>query len=557
MITSAWPYISVTPHLGNLVGSILSADVVARYYRLRGDDVIMVSGSDEHGTPIEVESIKQGVSPKELTDKNHAYVTELFQKWGASFDNYTRTESPVHKKFVQDLLMKIYDNGYIFSKEIQMLYCKHDNRYLPDRFVEGTCPNCNCTRARGDQCDMCGRLLEPTNLIDPYCVLCNNTPIVKATTHWYIDLSKLSSKLEKYLTDNQQLPVTAKNFSLNWIKEGLKPRAVTRDIAWGIPAPFPGAEGKTIYVWVEAVLGYLSATIEYSQNIGEPEKWRDFWLNKKAKTFYFVGKDNIPFHTIILPALLLASGEDYNLPWNVSVTEFLQFKGKKASKSQRVGIWIDEALEMFPVDWWRFFLLATRPETKDSNFSWDSFREKINSDLNDTFGNFIHRTLKFINSNFESKIPEPVNLSPADNSILEKIKNIVESISNAFENLQLQSATNTLISLSRLGNQYLNENEPWNLMKTDKQKAANVFFVSAQIVKAIAIVSAPFMPNTAKKICQILNFSTDKKTASWNDALIPLKAGHEINKSEPLFNKIDDDEDQLENKLKSIRQRHS
>ena len=557
LITSAWPYISVTPHLGNLVGSILSADVVARYYRLRGDDVIMVSGSDEHGTPIEVESIKQGVSPKELTDKNHAYVTELFQKWGASFDNYTRTESPVHKKFVQDLLMKIYNNGYIFSKEIQMLYCKHDNRYLPDRFVEGTCPNCNCTRARGDQCDMCGRLLEPTSLIDPYCVLCNNTPIVKTTTHWYIDLSKLSSKLEKYLTDNQQLPVTAKNFSLNWIKEGLKPRAVTRDIAWGIPAPFPGAEGKTIYVWVEAVLGYLSATIEYSQNIGEPEKWRDFWLNKKAKTFYFVGKDNIPFHTIILPALLLASGEDYNLPWNVSVTEFLQFKGKKASKSQRVGIWIDEALEMFPVDWWRFFLLATRPETKDSNFSWDSFREKINSDLNDTFGNFIHRTLKFINSKFESKIPEPINLSPADKSILETIKNKVEAISDNFENLQLQSATNALISLSRLGNQYLNENEPWNLMKTNKQKAANVFFVSAQIVKAIAIVSAPFMPNTAKKICQILNFSTDKNTVTWNDALIPLKAGHEINKPEPLFNKIDDDEDQLENKLKSIRQRHS
>ncbi|MCJ7714674.1 methionine--tRNA ligase [Candidatus Bathyarchaeota archaeon] len=557
MITSAWPYISVTPHLGNLVGSILSADVVARYYRLRGDDVIMVSGSDEHGTPIEVESIKQGITPKELTDKNHAYVTELFQKWGASFDNYTRTESPIHKKFVQDLLMKIYNNGYVFSKEIRMLYCKHDKRFLPDRFVEGTCPNCNSDKARGDQCDMCGRLLEPTSLIDPYCVLCNNTPIVKNTTHWYIDLSKLSSKLEKYLTDNQQLPVTAKNFSLNWIKEGLKPRAVTRDIAWGISAPFPGAEGKTIYVWVEAVLGYISATIEYSQNIGEPEKWRDFWLNKKAKTFYFVGKDNIPFHTIILPALLLASGEDYNLPWNVSVTEFLQFKGKKASKSQRVGIWIDEALEMFPVDWWRFFLMVTRPETKDYNFSWDSFREKINSDLNDTFGNFIHRTLKFINSKFDSKIPEPKNLSPADKSILETIKNKVEAISDDFENLQLQSATNALISLSRFGNQYLNENEPWNLMKTNKQKAANVFFVSAQIVKAIAIVSAPFMPNTAKKICQILNFSTDKNTVTWNDALIPLKAGHEINKPEPLFNKIDDDEDQLENKLKSIRQRHS
>jgi len=490
-----------------------------------------------------------------LTDKNHAFVAKLFQKWGASFDNYTRTENPIHKKFVQDLLMKIYDNGYIFSKEIQMLYCKHDNRYLPDRFVEGTCPNCNGPKARGDQCDSCGRLLEPTSLLDPYCVLCNN--IVKTTTHWYIDLSKLSSKLEKYLTNNKQLPDAAKNFSLNWIKEGLKPRAVTRDVAWGIPAPFPGAEGKTIYVWVDAVLGYLSATIEYSQNIGEPEKWRDFWLNKTAKTFYFVGKDNIPFHTIILPALLLASGEDYNLPWNVSVTEFLQFKGKKASKSQKIGIWIDEALEMFPVDWWRFFLMVTRPETKDSNFSWDSFREKINSDLNDTFGNFIHRTLKFINSKFESKIPEPKNLSLTDESILEKIKTKVDSMSSDFENLKLQSATNTLIGLSRLGNQYLNENEPWNLIKTDREKAANVFYVAAQIVKAIAIVTGPFMPNTSKKISWILNFSNDKKPPTWKDALTPLKAGHEINKPEPLFSKIDDDADQLENKLKLIRQRNS
>ena len=557
LITSAWPYISVTPHLGNLVGSILSADVVARYYRLHGDEVIMVSGSDEHGTPIEVESIKQGITPKELTDKNHAFVDKLFKKWGASFDNYTRTENPIHKKFVQDFLMKIYDNGYIFSKEIQMLYCEHDNRYLPDRFVEGTCPNCNCNKARGDQCDNCGRLLEPISLLDPYCVLCNNAPIVKTTTHWYIDLSKLSSKLETYLTNNQQLPDAAKNFSLNWIKEGLKPRAVTRDVAWGIPAPFPGAEDKTIYVWVDAVLGYISATIEYSQNIGEPEKWRDFWLNKTAKTLYFVGKDNIPFHTIILPALLLASGQDYNLPWNVSVTEFLQFKGKKASKSQRIGIWIDEALEMFPVDWWRFFLMVTRPETKDSNFSWDSFREKINSDLNDTFGNFIHRTAKFINSKFDSKIPEPKNLSLADKSILETIKNKVDSMSSDFENLRLQSATNTLIGLSRLGNQYLNENEPWNLIKTDKEKAANIFYVSAQIVKAIAIVTAPFMPNISKKIFWILNLSNDKRPPTWKDALIPLKAGHEINKPEPLFSKIDDDEDKLENKLKLIRQRNS
>jgi methionyl-tRNA synthetase len=555
LITSAWPYINVTPHLGNLVGSILSADVAARYYRLRGDDVVMVSGSDEHGTPIEVEAIKQGVSPKELTDKNHAFVSELFEKWNISYDNYTRTESPVHKKFVQNLLMKIYDNGYIFTKEMQMLYCTHDKRFLPDRFVEGICPICDNIKARGDQCDNCGRLLEPTALLKPYCVLCHKTPVVKSTKHWYIDLSKLSKELKEYLINNKQLPDNAKNFSLNWIKEGLKPRAVTRDIAWGIPAPFPGAKKKTIYVWVDAVLGYISATIEYSQKVRQPKKWKDYWFNKKAKTFYFVGKDNIPFHTIILPALLLASGDEYNLPWNVSATEFLQFKGKKASKSQRVGIWIDEALEMFPVDWWRFFLMATRPETKDSNFSWDLFIEKINSDLNDTLGNFVHRTLMFINSKFDNQIPKSENLSSKDEQVLTSIKEKVNQMALDFEKTKLQSAANTLISLGRLGNQYLNQNEPWKLIKTQKQKAANVFYIAAQIVKAIAIVSLPFMPNIGNQIIQTLNLSKENKSPKWENAYQLLLSGHKINKSKPLFKKIDATEEELENKLSIIRQK--
>lgn len=373
LVTSAWPYINVTPHLGNLVGSVLSADVTARYYRLKGADTVMVSGSDTHGTPIEVEAIKQGITPKALTDCNHAKVAELFRLWGASFDNYTSTESPVHKEFVQKTLLEIEKNGYIFSQETQMLYCENDQRFLPDRFVEGKCPYCGCEKARGDQCDLCGKLLEPTLLVEPYCTICKTKPTVKTTRHWYIDLSKLADPLTQYLKENKQLPASVKNFSLNWIKEGLKPRAVTRDVEWGIPAPFEGAQGKTIYVWVEAVLGYISATIEQFEHTDNPDKWREFWLDKNAKTLYFVGKDNIPFHTIILPALLLASGQGFNLPWNVSATEFLQFKGQKASKSQRVGIWIDEALEMFPVDYWRFFLIATRPESKDTNFTWAVF----------------------------------------------------------------------------------------------------------------------------------------------------------------------------------------
>ncbi len=554
LVTSAWPYINVIPHLGNLVGSVLSADVAARYYRLRGDDVLMVSGSDEHGTPIEVEAMKQGVTPKELTDRNHARVAELFRKWGASFNNYTRTESPVHREFVQETLMKIYKNGYIFSKETQMLYCEHDQRFLPDRFVEGKCPYCGGERARGDQCDLCGRLLEPTFLLEPYCVICKNTPTVKTTRHWYIDLSRFADPLIKYLSENKQLPANAKNFSINWIKEGLKPRAVTRDVDWGIPAPFPEAEGKTIYVWVEAVMGYVSATIEYSRRIGEPEKWKEFWFNKAAKTLYFVGKDNIPFHTIILPALLLASGEDYNLPWNVSATEFLQFKGEKASKSQRIGIWIDEALELFPVDYWRFFLMATRPESKDSNFSWDIFLEKVNADLNDTLGNFIHRTLTFINSKFNGEVPQP-KLTEEDKAVLQSVKDKVETAAQEFEEAKLQSAANTLISIGRIGNQYLNEKEPWKLVKTDMEKAATVLYVTAQVVKAITIVSAPFMPTTAEQLWQSLNLDGSVHESRWEEAFKPLEAGHKIVKAKPLFQKIDADEKQLDEMLAAVREK--
>jgi len=555
LVTSAWPYINVIPHLGNLVGSVLSADVAARYYRLRGDDVLMVSGSDEHGTPIEVEALKQGITPKELTDRNHARVVELFKEWGASFDNYTRTESPVHKEFVQETLMKIYKNGYIFSQETQMLYCEHDQRFLPDRFVEGKCPYCGYERARGDQCDRCGRLLETTFLIAPYCVICKNKPTIKTTRHWYIDLSRFEDQLNQYIKDNKQLPANAKNFSLNWIKEGLKPRAVTRDVEWGIPAPFPEAEGKTIYVWVEAVLGYVSATIEYYRRIGKPEKWREFWFDKSAKTLYFVGKDNIPFHTIILPALLLASGEDYNLPWNVSATEFLQFKGEKASKSQKIGIWIDEALKLFPADYWRFFLMVTRPEAKDTNFSWDFFLEKINADLNDTFGNFIHRTLTFINAQFNSEIPQPKKLTAEDEMILQTIREKVEAAAQEFEDAKLQSAANTLISISRVGNQYLNEKEPWNLIKTDREKAATILYVAAQIVKAVAVVSEPFIPATAEQLWQTLNLTGNVHQSRWEEALKPLKAGHKIAKAKPLFRKIDADEKKLDEMLAQVREK--
>jgi len=553
LVTSAWPYINVTPHLGNLVGSVLSADLTARYYRLSGADTLMVSGSDTHGTPIEVEALKQGITPKELTDNNHKKVSELFKRWNISFDNYTTTESSVHKAFVQKTLLEIQQNGYIFSQDTEMLYCEHDQRFLPDRFVEGKCPHCDSEKARGDQCDSCGKLLEPTLLVDPHCTLCKNPPIAKTTRHWYIDLSKLSEPLAQYIKNNPQLPTNVKSFSLNWIKDGLKPRAVTRDIEWGIPAPFEGAEGKTIYVWIDAVLGYISATIEYSKQTNQPEKWQEFWLNKNAQTLYFVGKDNIPFHTIILPALLLATGQNYNLPWNVSATEFLQFKGQKASKSQRIGIWIDEALEMFPLDYWRFFLIVTRPESKDTNFTWTAFADKINADLNDTFGNFIHRTLSFIHNKFDATIPTPTNPDADDQALLSCLREKITQIAQEIENANLQSAANTLIAISRLGNQYLNTKEPWNLMQTNKEKAATIFYIVAQIVKAIAVISHPFMPTTAQQLWQTLNLPKTVEQSKWSDALVPIEPGHKLLKPQPLFHKIETDEGKLDEQLAQIR----
>lgn len=531
----------------------MSADVFARYCRLKGDEVVMVSGSDEHGTPIEVEAIRLGIHPKQLTDRNHAKVVDLFKKWGISFDNYTRTESPTHKEFVTDTLTKIYKNGYISVQETGMLYCKHCKRFLPDRFVEGKCPYCSNEKARGDQCDACGRLLETTLLIDPYCVICKGEPTVKKTKHWYFDLPKLSQALTDYLNNNKQLSSSTKHFSLSLLKEGLKPRAVTRDVEWGIPAPFPGAEGKTIYVWVEAVLGYVSATIEHFKNQSKPEKWKEFWFNKNAKSLYFIGKDNIPFHTIILPALLLASGEDYNLPWNVSATEFLQFKGEKASKSHRIGIFIDEALQLFPADYWRYFLMASRPETKDANFSWQLFTERINADLNDSLGNFIHRTLTFIKAQFDGEVPRSETLEDNARQILDALKEKVKEIAEEIEDCKLQAAANTVIAISRMGNQYLNENEPWNLIKKDRSQAATILCAATQIVKALAIVSAPFIPFAAEEIWKTLNLKGSVHEQKWEEALKPLPAHHKIAKAKPLFRKIEEDERKLDEKLEKIR----
>jgi len=538
IVASAWPYIYSIPHLGNMIGSVLSADVFARYLRLRGDDVLFVSGSDEHGTPIEVEAIKQGIEPKQLTDKMHELIKGLFREWEISFDNYTRTESETHKEFVRGFFMKVYNNGYVITKDEEMPYCPRDKIYLPDRFIIGKCPFCGYDKARGDQCENCGRLLEPKSLIEPRCAICGTKPEWRITKHWYLDLRRLEDKVRDYVINNNNLTPNAKQMSLSLLREGLRPRAITRDNRWGIPAPFPGAEGKTIYVWFEAVLGYISAVIEYFNG---GEKWRDYWMNPETRVIFFIGKDNIPFHVILFPALLMATQEPYVLPWSTSSTEYLLYEGMKFSKSQGIGIWIDEAIKLLPVDYWRFFLVMTRPENRDSNFSWSQFAEVINSILNDVVGNFIHRVLTLAaKQGFADE--------PTEDEVVEKALKLLDDSAKHYEGVELRDALLSAVEVARLGNKYLNDLQPWKMRGDESRRAlANALLM----VKSLGVALYPVMPSKMGELWSMLG--VDANTIKWSIIHDSLSNLH-INNVHPLFNKLSDkDLKAIIDKLSQIR----
>jgi methionyl-tRNA synthetase len=427
-------------------------------------------------------------------------------------------------------------NGYVYTQNVNLPYCEKDQRFLPDRFVEGTCPHCGYEQARGDQCDSCDRVLDPLELIRPRCVFCGSTPTVKSSKHWLFDLPKFRDKLLTIVKENKQLPENARNFSLRWLEEGLKPRAVTRDNKWGIPATFPGAEGKTIYVWLEAVLGYVSASIEWAEKSGNPEAWKDFWFDKQTRNVHFVGKDNIPFHVIIFPSLLLATHDPYVLPWQVSSTEFIQFEGQKFSKSKKIGVWIDDALKVAPAEYWRYVLIAIRPEARDANFTWRDFETHVNSELNDVLGNFVHRTLTFVNNQFESKIPEPGVLESQDTTLKNKIESSPTKVGALLDQFQLKGALAEIIELARAGNQYLSEREPWHLVKKDLAKTATTLHLATQLVRSIGILISPFLPETAQSIRKQL--SLDSEVGWWDAGKLDLKSGHHIGKATPLFHKV-------------------
>jgi methionyl-tRNA synthetase len=549
IVTSAWPYVNATPHLGNLIGSVLSADVFARYVRAKGDDVVFVSGSDEHGTPVAVSAMEQNMTPEQLTQINHAKIKKLFEDWLISYDNYTHTHNPVHIKFTQDFYEQVNKNGFVSTQDEDAFYCPKDDLFLPDRFIEGTCPKCGSELARGDQCDKCGQLLTPEELISPHCRHCKSVPIQKKTKHWYFDFAQVQDNIREFVTNNPYIPDNARTASLNSIKEGLPKRAITRDLKWGIPATFPGAENKSIYVWFEAVLGYISAVKQWADEmIKEPSKFDYFWRDQNTRTVYFIGKDNIIFHLIIFPGLLfgynanLPIEQQFVYPYNVSSTEFLMYENDKFSKSRGVGIWIDEALQLAPVEYWRYSLLRNRPEKSDTSFLWVQFEKDV-LEINDIIGNFIHRVLTFIYTKYDATVPaapNPDQMDDLDKKLIGIIEAAPKRIGELMEIFKLKDALNEIVLIAREGNTYINDKAPWKLIKQDKEKAGHIFYLSIQMVRCLGILLSPFIPNIADQIIAAIGSTEKVNDGLWDSAgqlLVPV--GQKIPPPVPLLKKID------------------
>ena len=558
VVTAAWPYVNTVPHLGTML-QLLSGDVITRYRKLKKDEVVYVSGSDAHGTPIVVAAEAEGISPEDLALKYHNKIVQLLADWNIEFDKYTITTNPTHISYVQGLHKRIHENGYFVLKESEQYYCNHCKRFLPDRFVEGTCPHCGVKDARGDQCTNheCEKVLKPTDLIDPYCSTCSNTPVLRKTKHWYFDLPKLSKELKGFAENNPHIPPFAKQKVLSMIDEGLIQRPISRDMSWGISiGPIFGEEfeEKVLYVWFENVLGYVSTVKFIAEELGKPEMFDEFWLNKDTKTVFCIGKDNIIFHALLFPGMLIASKDPYPLPYAIATTNFLMFKEGPFSKSKGIGIWGDEAVATLSADYWRYYLLINRPEQKDFYFDWDEFASTINNDLNDVTGNFIHRTITFISQHFEQEIPKRGKLEVEEKEILKQMEDGIQAYKEAMENFKLKDATAVAINIARLGNQYFSTTQPWHLVKNDKERTATVLNLSAKISEVISILLWPIIPSTSEQIWSSLGFSGKPVDVGIDNIdLSVTNEGQKINKSKPVFTKIKGN--QVKEKLDEVREK--
>jgi len=545
IVTSALPYANGPIHLGHLSGAYLPADIYVRYKRLNGADILYVCGSDEHGVPITITADKEKIKPQEVIDRFHNINKDAFEKFGMSFDIYSRTSIALHHETAQSFFKSFYEKGLLNEKKTMQFYDEKAKMFLPDRYVEGTCPNCGYEEARSDECENCGALYDPSELKNPKSKISGETPVLKETSHWYFPLGNYQQRLEQYvdlMNKEHNWKDNVLQYCRGWFKDGLKDRAVTRDLDWGIKVPVDNADGKVIYVWFEAVLGYISATKELSQKLNKPDLWKDYWQTEGTRYIAFIGKDNVVFHTIIFPAILMAwndnNSDKYILPENVPANEFLNFEGKKFSKSRGWGIDVIDFLKIFPPDPLRYTLAANLPENKDTDFYWKEFQGRNNNELADILGNFINRTFIFAKKHFDLTVPERGTLAQIDEEMLNLIEATPVKAAKLFENYKVKDAVLEIMNLARAGNKYFNDSEPWTIIKNDKTKCATTINICLQAIYTLAEILSPVIPFTCEKIFKMLNAEKTTWELCGKDN---LKAGHKLNEPEILFTKIEDE----------------
>lgn len=535
LVTSALPYANGNLHLGHLAGAYLPADIYVRYQRLKGRDVVYICGTDEHGVPVTISAEKQNKTPEQIVDFYHKSIRDSFKDFGMTFDNFSRTTLPIHHRLAQDFFTNIYEKGFIYPKEIEQHFCPRCKRFLPDRYIAGTCPKCDSDSARGDQCESCGSWLEPFMLIKPRCLVCGETPKKTKTKHWYFKLTAFQDKLNAWIEQKTDWKEHVLGFVKGWLKEGLQDRPITRDMSWGVPVPLEEAKGKVLYVWFDAPIGYISSTIEWAQKQGKPDLWKEYWLNQETRLIHFIGKDNIVFHALIWPAMLMAYG-DYVLPADIPANQFLNLEGGKFSTSKDYAIWLPEYLKEFDADSMRYVLTRNSPETRDTDFTWRDFQAWHNNEMADILGNFINRTLTFIQRYYNSTVPTVSSFTDGDNRILQLIEGAPATVGEKLENFEFKNGLQEVMRIAQEANRYFDHEEPWVTRRTNTSACEKTMFVCMKIVTSLAVLVEPFLPFTAKKIKRMISFIPQ----TW-DAMKKPDVAPTIKKPEILFQKLHDD----------------
>jgi len=537
LVCVAWPYVNGSLHLGQIVGSHLPGDIFARYHRAKGNEVLMVSGSDMHGTPITIKAEQEGKTPAEVAHFYHEEDVDILKRMGITYDLYTHTETANHAQVVQEMFLKWLEHGYIYKNSVSQAYCPKCQRFLPDRYVEGTCPFCKSADARGDQCDACGKPLNTPELLNPHCRVCGTPPEYRETEHFFFKFSAFNEQLLEWVKKQTHWRANVMNFTVRYLEDGLRDRAITRDIEWGIPVPVKGFEQKRIYVWFEAVIGYLSASKEWAASTGNPEKWRDFW-QKDCRSYYFIGKDNIVFHTIIWPAELMGYG-GLNLPYDVPANEFLTMEAKKASKSRNWAVWMPDYLNNYATDPLRYFLSINMPETSDTDFSWQEYVRRNNDELVATWGNLVNRVLTFTYRNFDGKVPVCAEADSTSQQLNVLTDAIFIEEDGLLARCSFKQAIKRAMDLAHEANRYLDQKAPWKAYKTDKQEAANSLFTALRTISALKTMLYPFLPFSSQKLHTYLGFEGKIEDAGWQ--IQTPKPGQKLLQPQPLFTKLEDE----------------